>query len=134
MAEQAEAKALELDGHASVLRQQAVELRKLADTSEALQSRDTVRTISRTMRVSQENNDSYVRRGIKRATRNHPAQRKLYKHGVTISALARELQIGRERVSSWFAKGDANRPIPEHLAKLIESKYGVPLSDWFRRQ
>lgn len=73
-----------------------------------------------------------VRRAAGRATRNHPAQKKLYDAGVTITELAALLKEGRPRVSSWFAEGDANRPIPKRHAERLKEKYGIPLSAWSR--
>lgn len=73
-----------------------------------------------------------VRRAVGRATRNHPAQKKLYKAGVTITELAKELNEGRPRVSAWFAEGEGNRPIPQRYAKRLLDKYGIPMSAWHR--
>ena len=91
----------------------------------------TERTI-RTMDVNTGSTDARVKSGAGRATRKHPAQKKLYQQGKTITSLAAELKEGRPRVSAWFAKGDANRPIPKHHADHLREKYGIPLNAWDR--
>jgi len=73
-----------------------------------------------------------VKVGAGRATRKHPAQRTLYENGRTISSIAKELNEGRPRVNAWFAKGEANRPIPARHAQYLLEKYGIPLSAWAR--
>jgi hypothetical protein len=73
-----------------------------------------------------------VRRGAGRAKRKHEAQKRLYECGHTITSLAQELREGRSRVSSWFAVGEANRPIPRRYAELLRDKYEIPLTVWAR--
>lgn len=86
--------------------------------------------IIRSMDVNTQNVAS--RRGAGRATRKHPAQRRLYERGQTITGLATELGEGRPRVSAWFATGDGNRPIPRRHAEALKATYGIPLSSWSR--
>ena len=43
-----------------------------------------------------------------------------------VAAWARKHGLERETVKSWFAVGDAGRPIPARWAKLIEREHGVP--------
>lgn len=115
----------------------ADELRGRADQLEAvvmergLRSRSIVRTVS-TMDVDTAGKKSSIKRAVARATRNHPAQRRLYEQGVTITALAARLGEGRERVSAWFAPPPANRPVPRPAAEKMLKWYGIPLSDWTR--
>jgi hypothetical protein len=73
-----------------------------------------------------------VKMGAGRAKRKHPAQRRLYEQGHTITSIAAELREGRPRVNAWFAVGDANRPIPRRHAEYLRDRYGIPISDWSR--
>lgn len=84
------------------------------------------------MNVDTRGKSESVKRGAARATRKHRAQRKLYEAGVSLTDVARELGEGRPRVSSWFAPGETNRPIPRQHAEYLLAKYGIPLSDWRR--
>lgn len=96
--------------------------------------------IVRTMNVDTRGRPAAVKRGAGRATRQHPAQKKLYEAGVTITDVARELRETRARVSSWMAEDEAgksdkpkaNRPIPRHHAVYLRDRYGVPLGVWKR--
>jgi hypothetical protein len=73
-----------------------------------------------------------VKAGAGRARRRHPAQRRLYEKGKTISSIAEELREGRPRVNAWFATGKTNRPIPRRHAEYLRDRYGIPLTDWAR--
>jgi hypothetical protein len=73
-----------------------------------------------------------VRKGAGRSTRKHVGLKRLYEAGVTVSALATELGETRARVSSWFAEGSSNRPIPARHAEYLQRRYGVPRSVWAR--
>jgi hypothetical protein len=97
----------------------------------AIDMNDTDSTL-RTMDVNTAGRSASVKRGAGRATRKHPAQKKLYEKGKTITDIAADLGEGRPRVSSWFAGGDANRPIPRRHAEKLHDKYGIPLSAWSR--
>lgn len=99
--------------------------------SEGLPHGTRPRTIS-DMNVDTRGRSSDVKRGAGRATRKHPAQRRLYENGMTVSSLAKELGETRARVSSWFAAGDANRPIPRHHAETLLKRYKIALGDWSR--
>jgi hypothetical protein len=96
-----------------------------------LRRHDTERTI-RTMDVNTQGKSASVKRGAGRATRKHPAQKRLYERGKTITDIAGELKEGRPRVSSWFADGDTNRPIPRRHAEHLRDRYGIPLNAWLR--
>lgn len=78
--------------------------------------------------------ETRARRGASRARRAHPAQRRLYNAGTTITAVAAELHETRARVSTWMADGDAVRAIPRRHAIYLRDKYSVPLSAWRRIQ
>lgn len=136
-AEWCEARARYLRALAASLEAQAVVLRRregLARTGElpkTLRAHDTFDTVNR-MNVDTRGKPESVKRGAARATRRHKAQRKLYEAGVSLTDVAKELGEGRPRVSSWFAPGDTNRPIPRKCAEYLRDKYGVPLEDWRR--
>ena len=51
---------------------------------------------------------------------------------MTIVGLAKELGETRARVSKWFGGPEENRPIPRHIAELLEQKYGIPVASWQR--
>lgn len=111
-------------------------LRSISEAYEAapddetdLRTDDTKRTI-RSMDVNTHGRSASVKRGAGRATRKHPAQKRLYERGKTITDIAAELKEGRPRVSSWFAEGDAQRPIPRHHAEYLRDKYGIPINVW----
>lgn len=109
-------------------------LRKMA-AEQAGESRlriDRSERIMPDMDVNTHSHDARVRSGAGRATRKHPAQKKLYERGKTITSIASELKEGRPRVSAWFADGEANRPIPKRHAETLKEKYGIPLSAWSR--
>lgn len=93
---------------------------------------DRSNRIMRDMDVNTTGQPSGVKRGAARATRKHPAQKKLYEQGRTITDVARELREGRPRVSAWFAEGEANRPIPRRHAETLRQRYGIPLTAWAR--
>jgi hypothetical protein len=140
LANEADEQAASLRREADILEQQGVTLRKLADDKESsgLQHGTGERIIS-AMDVNASGQSSAVKRGAARATRKHPAQVKLYSRkvegapaGITIKDLATELDETRARVSSWFATGHANRPVPRHHAEFMRKKYGIPLSAWAR--
>lgn len=108
----------------------AAEDERLARAS-AVDTGGTKRII-RTMDVNTHGSPANVKRGAGRATRKHPAQKRLYEKGKTITDVASDLGEGRPRVSSWFADGDANRPIPRRHAEKLRDKYGIPLTAWSR--
>jgi len=93
---------------------------------------DRTNRIMHGMDVNTSAHPESVKRGAARATRKHPAQRKLYERGRTITDVAKELGEGRPRVSAWMAKGEANRPIPRRHAETLRARYGIPLTAWDR--
>lgn len=97
---------------------------------EGLRGKGEGRTIH-DMNIDTREFSANVKRGVGRARRKHPAQLKLYKAGVTISALAKEIRETRARVTSWMAV-DEPRAIPRHQAEYLRTKYGIPLSAWAR--
>lgn len=121
--------------HAKKLRAQADLLERQAGELEAMAERrvDTGSTerIIRTMDVNTHRSPVHVKRGAARATRNNPAQKRLYEKGKTITDIAADLKEGRPRVSSWFAEGEAQRPIPRRHAEFLRDTYDIPLK-WFR--
>lgn len=132
-AERCEARARYLRALAASLEAQAVVLRRregLARTG-SLPRVNTDGTL-KAMDVDTAGMPVSVVRGVARAKRDHPALRRIYEAGLSVTTLAKELREGRPRVSSWMAKGDAWRPIPPHHAKTLRTKYGIPESDWRR--
>jgi hypothetical protein len=94
---------------------------------------DRTNSTIRSMDVNTQGQSEAVKRGAGRATRKHPAQRKLYERGRTITDVAKELGEGRPRVSAWFAPvGKGNRPIPRRHAETLHQKYGIPFAAWAR--
>lgn len=104
---------------------------KLIHPPKALPRHEPERII-RSMDVNTQGRSANVKRGAGRATRKHPAQKKLYEKGKTITDVAAELGEGRPRVSAWFADGEANRPIPKRHAEKLRDKYGIPMNAWSR--
>jgi hypothetical protein len=89
------------------------------------------RTMSK-VDVDTRDHEANVKRGASRATRRHPGLRRIYEAGHTVTSLAKELRETRARVSSWFAEGENNRPIPKHQVDYLEKKYGIPRASWRR--
>lgn len=98
---------------------------------QGLPSPTGARTI-RTMNVDTTGRDAKVKIGASRSRRKHPALKKLYEAGVTVTALAQQLKEKRPSVSAWFAAGAGNRPVPRRHADTMEEKYGIPLSAWLK--
>lgn len=137
LADETEKRAATLSLEVTLLREQAAMLRAKADSDERRMKEaglhlDTPERTIRVMDVNTHGMADDVKRGAARATRKHPAQKRLYRKGVTITKLAAELKEGRPRVSAWFAEGAGNRPIPRRHAEHLREKYGIPLSDWSR--
>lgn len=82
--------------------------------------------------VNFEDLPSDVRRGLSRSRRKHKALPRLHAQGVTVAALAKELDVSRTTASAWFATSSAARPIPKRYALAIRLKYKVPLTVWAR--
>jgi hypothetical protein len=134
LAEQARLVAEKAEAQAKLAREQEAWLRAQAEKAggdEGLRSTNSERII-RTMDVNTEGRSASVKRGAGRATRKHPAQKRLYEKGKTLTDIAAELGEGRPRVSAWFAEHPANRPIPRRHADHLRKKYGIPLDAWLR--
>lgn len=84
--------------------------------------------------VYTQSDDTRAKKGQSRSRRRHPAQRRLYESGTTITAVAVEMDETRARVSSWMAGGEALRAIPRQRAEYLRARYGIPLRAWRRIQ
>jgi hypothetical protein len=127
LADEYKAEAEVLERRAADCRRHEKELRAAAAEEVDMNSTDST---LRTMDVNTSGKSPALKRGVARATRKHIAQQKFYAAGKTISDIAVELHEGRERVSSWMAKGDACRPIPSRHVEYLKKHYDVPRSAW----
>jgi hypothetical protein len=136
LAEQATRRADELERDAALevrlLREQAVELRRLADLAE---KSGLAIGHDRSIIHHEMESSAYAQKAAKPgrpSESNHPfpvALGKL-KPAVTLRQWAETHDLSRSKVASWLLTGDGGRRIPRKYADEIKKDFGVPLSAW----
>ncbi|HEU4368306.1 MAG TPA: hypothetical protein VFV05_08795 [Methylomirabilota bacterium] len=124
---------------AEALEAKAADVERLADAIEAALTGERIDRTIPTMNVDTKGRPPAVKAAVARSRRKHPAQEALYRAGITITALAAALGETRARVSAWMAEGEANRPVPVHVADRLAAgvvvagaTVRIPRTSWRR--